>query len=239
MAVSEKRSRRRVISIIASISIAVTVVAAAVSLQPHDPGLVVVYNSQSVPFTWTLTSNSTANITGSVTSYFQMPNDNATNSTLCFNAEFVPLPNPSANNELFFEFYTNITGNISSVMHPDYITFKLNDYGNNTNYVQTGEVQTSYSIPTPADNVSPVNNGINTSFGHIGSLSYSAKLLNIPATGHSVYHFHFNGMTLITLSYSSIANKTTLNTVHLYAQLKGLSKEVTCELTFVITTVAS
>ena len=116
MAVSEKRSRRRVISIIASISIAVTVVAAAVSLQPHDPGLVVVYNSQSVPFTWTLTSNSTANITGSVTSYFQMPNDNATNSTLCFNAEFVPLPNPSANNELFFEFYTNITGNISSVM---------------------------------------------------------------------------------------------------------------------------
>ena len=75
-------------------------------------------------------------------------------------------------------------------------------------------------------------------FGNIGSLSYSAKLLRVPATGHSVYHFHFNGMTLIWLSYSSIANKTTLNTFHLYAQLKGLSKVVTCELTFVITTIA-
>jgi len=113
------------------------------------------------------------------------------------------------------------------------MTFTLNDYGNNTNFVQGGEVQESYSIPTPADNVSPINNGLNNSFGNIGSLSYSAKLLKVSAAGHSVYHFHFNGITDITLSYSSLANKTTVNTFHLYAQLKGLSKTVTCELTFI------
>ena len=231
------RTRKRTATVVV-IVVVMAVIAAVISLQPHAQNINAVSNSKSIPFTWTLRSNSTAHITGSVTSYFQAPNDNATNSTLYFNAAFVPLPNPSANNELFFEFFTNITGNISSVLHPNYITFTLNDYGNNTNFVQSGEVQTVYSIPTPADNVSPINNGINTSFGHIGSLLYSAKLLNVLSTGHSVYHFHFNGMTLITLSYSSLTNKTTINTFHLYAQLKGLSKVVTCELTFVITTVA-
>ena len=231
------RTRKRTATVVV-IVVVIAVIVAVVSLQPHDPGLVVVNNSKSVPFTWTLRSNGTAHITGSITSYFQVPNNNTTGSTLGFDAEFVPLPNPGANNVLLFDFYTNITGNISSALHPDYITYTLNDYGNNTNYVQYGDIEYSFWIPTKADNISPINNGLSTDFGNIGSLSYSAKLLRVPATGHSVYHFHFNGMTLISLSYSSIADKTTLNTFHLYAQLKGLSKVVTCELTFVITTIA-
>ena len=232
------RTRKRAATVVV-IVVVMAVIAAVILLQPHAQNINAVSNSKSIPFTWTLRSNSTAHITGSVTSYFQAPNDNATNSTLYFNAEFYPSYNPTdPNNELFFWFYTNITGNISSALHPDYITFTLNDYGNNTNYVQYGDIEYSFWIPTKADNVSPINNGLSTDFGNIGSLSYSAKLLRVPATGHSVYHFHFNGMTLISLSYSSIADKTTLNTFHLYAQLKGLSKVVTCELTFVITTIA-
>ena len=146
------RTRKRTATVVV-IVVVIAVIVAVVSLQPHVQNINAVSNAKSVPFTWTLRSNGTANITGGVTSYFQVPNDNATNSTLHFNAEFVPLPNPSANNELFLKFYTNITGNISSVLHPDYITFTLNDYGNNTNYVQFGEVETVYSIPTKADNV--------------------------------------------------------------------------------------
>lgn len=234
-----RKVKRKKAAIVAAVAVVVLVVmAATISLETFDPKITVVNNSKSVTFTWKLQSNSTANITGNVVSYFQVLKDNSTRSTVAFSAEFVPLPNPSANNELFFEFYTNITGNLSSVLHPDYITFMMNDYGNNTNFIKGGEVQTSFSIPTKADNVSPINNGLDNSFGHIGSLSYSAKLLNVLSSGHSTYHFRFKGMTLITLSYSSLVNKTTGNTFNLYAQLKGLSKPVTCGITFMITTVA-
>ncbi len=232
------RTRKRTATVVV-IVVVIAVIAAVVSLQPHAPDVVVVSSSKTVAFAWQNKNlSSVGYIVGNVTSYLHVLNNNATNSSLTFSATLWAGTVSLNGGEQQYEFFTNITGNISSALHPDYITFTLNDYGNNTNYVQFGELWTVYSIPTKADNISPINNRLDTGFGNNGSLSYSAKLLNIPAAGHSVYHFHFNGMTMITLSYSSIANKTTLNTFHLYAQLKGLSKVVTCELTFVITTIA-
>ena len=157
-----------------------------------------------------------------------MPNDNLTLSSVVLSAKFVPEAVPDANNNIFFEFDISITGNTSSALHPDYITLMTNDYGNNTNWIRGGEVLTSYSIPTKADNVSPINNGLDNSIGNIGSMTYSAKLLNDKLTGHSMYHFHFNVMTRIDFSYTSLLNKTTFNTFSLYAQLKGMDKPVTC-----------
>ena len=232
------RTRKRTATVVV-IAVVIVVIAAVISLQPHAPDVVVVNSSKTVAFAWQNKNlSSVGYIVGNVTSYLHVLNNNATNSSLTFSATLWAGNVNINEREQEYQFYTNITGNISSALHPDYITFTLNDYGNNTNYVQSGDVLSSYSIPTPADNISLINNGVNTSFRNIGSLSYSAKLLRVTATGHSAYHFHFNGVTEIVLSYSSMANKTTINTFHLYAQLKGLSKVVTCELTFVITTVA-
>ena len=232
------RTRKRTATVVV-IVVVIAVIVAVVSLQPHAPDVVVVNSSKTVAFAWhDKNLSSVGYMVGNVTSYLHVLNNNATNSSLTFSATLWAGTVSLNGGEQQYWFYTNITGNISSALHPDYITFTLNDYGNNTNYVQYGDIAYSFWIPTKADNVSQVSNGLNTDFANIGSLSYSAKLLNIQAAGHSVYHFHFNGMTMITLSYSSIADKTTLNTFHLYAQLKGLSKVVTCELTFVITTIA-
>ena len=79
------RTRKRAATVVV-IVVVMAVIAAVISLQPHAQNINAVSNSKSIPFTWTLRSNSTAHITGSVTSYFQAPNDNATNSTLYFNA---------------------------------------------------------------------------------------------------------------------------------------------------------
>ena len=55
------RTRKRTATVVV-IVVVIAVIVAVVSLQPHDPGLVVVNNSKSVPFTWTLRSNGTVSV---------------------------------------------------------------------------------------------------------------------------------------------------------------------------------
>ena len=154
------RTRKRTATVVV-IVVVIAVIVAVISLQPHAPDVVVVNSSKTVAFAWQNKNlSSVGYMVGKVTSYLHVLNNNATNSSLTFSATLWAGNVNINEREQEYQFYTNITGNISSVLHPDYITFTLKDYGNNTNFVQSGEVQTVYSIPTPADNVSPINNGI-------------------------------------------------------------------------------
>jgi hypothetical protein len=248
LAVSEKIGRKHVVPVVVSIVVAIIVVTAAISLQKLGPRMVVAGNSKNVAITWNSSVNNgsygpTAVITGRVTSFFQVLNDNMTNSSLALSATLVTTGQAGANNQMFYQFYTNITGNISPVFRPDYIVLTVNDHGNNTDPVYSADPLTSFSRhPGSGSNVSPLTDNGSIPFGYYynnsfvgnGSLSFAAKLLNVSSAGNAVYRFYFRGMTEVILP---MANRTTINTFHLYAMLKGLSKVVTCEITFMITTV--
>ncbi len=237
---------KKVILTFAVVSIGAIVLIAAMIPQPLA-ALTTRNNSSSKFLYWnttTISNNGTdSSLLANVTSYFYGSDKTNTNSTLTFSAVLDTGSNKDANGNIFWEVYTNITGNISMAFSPDYIVFSLNDYGNNTN-VQWAEPQPTYWDSPPSENVSlitwdsiPPNNpptGYYTNFslsGNNGSLSLAGKLLNETSSGNGYYHFCFAGYTLIQIASS---NSPTSYIFHLYATLKGLAEPVGCELTLVV-----